>query len=134
MWPHWADSRPLWNQHNYHVTNINDDWSVPINEQNSWELHNTYRTQTPDRSPAPAYQMVFTYTEGLPNVTVLINTASISLTAAPPLYNWEYRQEWYQPTITTTFDSLLTDMQPGETRQVSAGTEVATGCPAASTR
>jgi uncharacterized membrane protein len=122
---HWADSRPLWNQHNYHVTNINDDWSVPINEQNSWELHNTYRTQTPDRSPAPAYQMVFTYTEGLPNVTVLINTASISLTAAPPLYNWEYRQEWYQPTITTTFDSLLTDMQPGETRQVSAGTEVA---------
>jgi hypothetical protein len=62
----WIDSRPLWNQHNYHVTNINDDWSVPISEPNSWELHNTYRTQTPDRSPAPAYQMVFTYTEGFP--------------------------------------------------------------------
>ena len=121
----WADSRPLWNQHNYHVTNINDDWSVPISEPNSWELHNTYRTQTPDRSPAPAYQMVFTYTEGLPNVTVLTNTASISLTANPPLYGWEYRQEWYQPVVTTTFDSLLTGMQPGETRQVSAGTEVA---------
>jgi len=121
----WADSRPLWNQHNYHVTNINDDWSVPISEQNSWELHNTYRTQTPDRSPAPAYQMVFTYTEGSPNVAVLTNTASISLTAVPPIYTWEYRQEWYQPVVTTTFDSLLTGMQPGETRQVSAGTEVA---------
>ncbi|MFO7541034.1 MAG: PKD domain-containing protein [Chloroflexota bacterium] len=120
----WADSRPLWNQHNYHVTNINDDWSIPLSEPNSWELHNTYRTQTPDRSPAPAYQMVFTYTEGFPNVTVLTNTASISLTAVPPIYSWEYRQEWYQPTITTTFDSLLTAMQPGETRQVSAGTEV----------
>lgn len=121
----WADSRPLWNQHNYHVTNINDDWSIPINEPNSWELHNTYRTQTPDRSPAPAYQMVFTYTEGSPNVTVLTNTTSISLTAVPPIYSWDYRQEWYQPLITTTFDSLLTGMQPGETRQVSAGTEVA---------
>jgi hypothetical protein len=32
----WVDSRPIWNQHNYHVTNINDDWSVPISEQNSW--------------------------------------------------------------------------------------------------
>ena len=121
----WADSRPIWNQNNYHVTNINDDWSVPINEPNSWELHNTYRTQTPDRSPAPAYQMVFTYTQGSPDVVVLTNTASISLTASPPIYGWEYRQEWYQPIITTTFDSLLTGMQPGETRQVSAGTEVA---------
>ncbi|MBX3060768.1 MAG: VCBS repeat-containing protein, partial [Anaerolineae bacterium] len=121
----WADSRPVWNQHNYHVTNINDDWSVPVSEPNSWELHNTYRTQTPDRSPAPAYQMVFTYTEGTPHVTVLTQTASIPLTANPPLYGWEYRQEWYEPLIATTFDSLLTEMQPGETRQVSAGTEVA---------
>ena len=121
----WTDSRPLWNQHNYHVTNINDDWSVPINEPNSWDLHNTYRTQTPDRSPAPAYQMVFTYTAGAPDVTVLTDTASISLTVDAPLYGWEYRQEWYQPLITTTFDSLLTGLQPGETRQVSAGTEVA---------
>lgn len=121
----WADSRPLWNQHNYHFTNINDDWSVPLNEPNSWQLHNTYRTQTPERSPAPAYQMVFTYTEGMPNVTVLTETASVPLTAVPPLYGWAYRQEWYQPVITTTFDSLLTGMQPGETRQVSAGTEVA---------
>ena len=51
----WADSRPLWNQHNYHITNINDDWSTPVAEQDSWEVYNTYRTQTPDRTPrAPA--------------------------------------------------------------------------------
>ena len=57
----WVDSRPLWNQHNYHITNINDDWSVPISEQNSWALHNTYRTQTPERTPSPSYQLTFTY-------------------------------------------------------------------------
>ena len=50
----WADSRPLWNQHNYHVTNINNDWSVPFIEEDSWALHNTYRTQTPDRDPGCA--------------------------------------------------------------------------------
>jgi len=50
----WADSRPVWNQHNYHINNINNDWSVPFVEQNSWQLHNTYRTQTPERDPACA--------------------------------------------------------------------------------
>jgi transglutaminase-like putative cysteine protease len=121
----WADSRPLWNQHNYHVTNINDDWSTPAAEQNSWELYNTYRTQTPNRTPAPSYQIAFTYTAGAPGVTVLTPTASISLTAAPPLYTWDYRQERIQPVVTTTFASRLTGLQPGETRQVAAGTVAA---------
>ncbi len=121
----WGDSRPMWNQHNYHVTNMNDDWSTPVNEPNSWQLHNTYRTQTPERTPAPAYQIAFTYTQGAPNVTVLTQTASITLTSSPPTYTWDYRQEWYQPLITTSFDSLLTGLGPGEARQVSAGVQVA---------
>ncbi len=120
----WGDSRPLWNQHNYHVTNINDDWSVPINEPNAWEIHNTYRTQTPDRNPTPVYQVSITYTAGINNVTVLTDTASMPLTATPPTYTWSYSQEWYNPVITTTFDSLLTDMQPGEVRMVSQGTQI----------
>jgi hypothetical protein len=54
---HWANSRPMWNQHNYHVTNINDDWSIPLVQPNSWQLHNTYRTQTPEQNPAPSYRI-----------------------------------------------------------------------------
>jgi len=50
----WVDSRPVWNQHNYHINNIGNDWSVPFTEQNSWAVHNTYRTQTPERDPACA--------------------------------------------------------------------------------
>lgn len=39
----WANTSNIWNQYSYHVTNINDDLSVPKNEPNSWEVHNTYR-------------------------------------------------------------------------------------------
>jgi uncharacterized membrane protein len=120
----WTMSRPIWNQHNYHITNINDDWSVPANEPNSWEVHNTYRTQTPKRTPAPSYQVRLTYTAGITGVLVLTDTASVTLTATPPDYAWSYRQDWYEPVLTTTFDSRLTDMRPGEARLVAQGTEV----------
>jgi len=39
----WVNTRNIWNQYNYHVTNINDDGTVPVVEQNSWQVHNTYR-------------------------------------------------------------------------------------------
>ncbi|NCS32928.1 MAG: tandem-95 repeat protein [Microcystis aeruginosa G11-01] len=39
----WVSTRQIWNQHSYHITNINDDGSIPIKEANSWQTHNTYR-------------------------------------------------------------------------------------------
>ncbi len=39
----WVPTRKLWNQHTYHVTNVNDDGSVPRQEEPSWLAHNTYR-------------------------------------------------------------------------------------------
>lgn len=39
----WASTRNIWNQYSYHVTNINDDLTVPKQELNSWDVHNTYR-------------------------------------------------------------------------------------------
>ena len=39
----WAPTRTIWNEHAYHVTNINDDGSVPQVEPNSWQHGNTYR-------------------------------------------------------------------------------------------
>lgn len=39
----WANTRNIWNQYSYHVTNTNDDLTIPTNEPNSWEVHNTYR-------------------------------------------------------------------------------------------
>lgn len=39
----WVPTRPVWNQHSYHITNINDDGSIPVVEPNSWEIYNNYR-------------------------------------------------------------------------------------------
>lgn len=41
----WGPARPLWNQHSYHITNIEDSLAVPASEPDSWEAHNTYRAQ-----------------------------------------------------------------------------------------
>jgi uncharacterized membrane protein len=122
---HWTNSRPMWNQHNYHVTNINDDWSAPLAAPNSWELHNTYRTQTPEQNPAPSYRVEITHTVGVSNVVVLTDTFSTIPSGVPPQYAWQHQLEWYAPVNTITFTSQLADMQPGETRQINQGTEVA---------
>jgi len=39
----WANSRPVWNQHAYHMTNINDDLSVPTVQTPNWTANNTFR-------------------------------------------------------------------------------------------
>ncbi len=39
----WSLTRSIWNQHSYHVTNINDDGSIPTDERPSWLEHNSYR-------------------------------------------------------------------------------------------
>jgi uncharacterized membrane protein len=121
----WVNSRPVWNQHNYHVTNINDDWSAPFDQPNSWELHNTYRTQTPEQNPAPSYRVELTHTVGVSGVTVLSDTFSTPPGGTPPFYTWQYQLEWYAPVNTISFASELANMQPGETRPINQGTEVA---------
>lgn len=39
----WVPTRPIWNQHSYHITNINDDGTIPHQELNAWEIYNNYR-------------------------------------------------------------------------------------------
>lgn len=39
----WMPSRGLWNQHSYHITNINDDLTVPLQEPPNWKSYNNYR-------------------------------------------------------------------------------------------
>jgi hypothetical protein len=121
----WGPARPLWNQLNYHITNINDDLSVPFSEVNSWEVHNTYRAQWPDSTALPIYDVTLTHTVGITGVTVLTDTFSVPPgTAADPLYGWDYTQTWADTVITRTFDSVLTDLRPGEARLVAQGTAV----------
>ncbi len=58
----WVSARQIWNQHTYHVTNVNDDGRIPAFEVNSWELHNTYRANVLlDRSPLDAPDLTASY-------------------------------------------------------------------------
>ncbi|MEM7392398.1 MAG: FG-GAP-like repeat-containing protein, partial [Verrucomicrobiota bacterium] len=45
----WVSERTIWNQHSYHITNVEGDGTIPSLEPNSWEAHNTYRLQRRDR-------------------------------------------------------------------------------------
>jgi RHS repeat-associated protein len=41
--PDWVSTRRIWNQHTYHITNVNDDGTIPPRETNSWTKYNSYR-------------------------------------------------------------------------------------------
>lgn len=40
----WIQARRIWNQHTYHVTNVREDATIPMQEPPSWAALNTYRT------------------------------------------------------------------------------------------
>ncbi len=40
----WVGTRPVWNQHTYHITNIRQDLRLPDAEQPNWRRSNTFRT------------------------------------------------------------------------------------------
>ncbi len=39
----WAPARPIWNQHAFFTTNVNDDGGVPQAQEPHWELRNDFR-------------------------------------------------------------------------------------------
>ena len=39
----WVATRKIWNQHTYHITNVNEDGMIPAVEENNWERFNNYR-------------------------------------------------------------------------------------------
>ena len=46
----WAPSRPVWNQHGYNITNVNDDLTIPssikYNPTRAWWVHDNFLTQS----------------------------------------------------------------------------------------
>lgn len=48
----WVNTRKIWNQHTYHITNVNDDGTIPRYEKNNWETYNNYRCNSllPDQA------------------------------------------------------------------------------------
>lgn len=44
----WVLTRQIWNQHTYHITNVNPDGSIPVVEENNWQVPglNNFRLNT----------------------------------------------------------------------------------------
>jgi hypothetical protein len=42
----WIRARRIHNQHSYHVTNVREDGTIPVQSKKSWELLNTFRTNS----------------------------------------------------------------------------------------
>ena len=62
----WVATRRIWNQHSYHITNVDELGRVPASEEASWTVHNTYRLNAlltvppqaaPDLLPADAVSL-----------------------------------------------------------------------------
>ena len=42
----WIPARRIWNQYSYHVTNVREDGTIPKTMKKSWQLLNTFRTNS----------------------------------------------------------------------------------------
>ena len=52
----WMPSRPLWNEHTYHITNIKDDGTIPASESPNWRRYNNYRQNVQGKIVIPVAQ------------------------------------------------------------------------------
>ena len=54
----WMPARGIWNQHAYHITNINDDGSLPRVQQNPTTFHQQQQLEIPDNSDITAGRLL----------------------------------------------------------------------------
>ena len=58
----WRRGHPIWNQHAFHITNINADGSVPASSERNWLRYNNFRSSylsTTDGLAAPDLTMAY---------------------------------------------------------------------------
>jgi hypothetical protein len=76
----WVRTRRIWNQHAYSITSIADDGNVPVNQENNWEVFNTFRANrqggVPLNSPDPAIARVVPSLQSCPPEVEIIATIS----------------------------------------------------------
>ncbi len=93
----WVPTRPIWNQHTYHITNVADDGSIPAVEANNWltpiadPLNNYRQNLLFGQSPLSAPDLTASHvkvTSTTPNVTIqarIGNGGSVLVAAGSPV-------------------------------------------------
>ncbi len=124
----WPDTRSIWNQYSYHITNVNDDGSIPSHEVNSWQVYNTYRGNPIINGCAtPADDLVASYVRkvvanGQTTITARIGNGGNTTIPAGVVVGFYDNNDTVNPhqpgtqlaTVTTT-----TALQPGDYEDVS---------------
>jgi len=120
----WRPGRKLWNQHAYHITNVNDDGSVPAMAPQNWKTYNNFRSgdlSVPDGLSAPDLKMITpeiceNTCADVDTVKVWIqlgNTGAVPLTAGVKLdlYDTSMGADKHLGELLPSWDGVL---QPGE--------------------
>ena len=80
----WPPMRSIWNQMRYHVTNINDDLSVPAIQQPHWLLPGLNRYMVNERLPEARIEDSDRFSYRASDGELVSNTASVEITILPP--------------------------------------------------
>ena len=116
----WGPGRSVWNHIDYHVTNVNDDLTIPTAKAPHWTAENTYRSQTAGSLAGGTASVVITHDLGGD-----FSFDPADITPAPSQVNGIV--EWDETLSSlTSFDvpGTVPPLQPGESVVVSDGTTV----------
>lgn len=120
----WRPTRKIWNQHTYHVTNVNEDGTIPADEEENWLADglNTFRSN--EFAPLDAGGVV-TVTHGVSNLVVdagSIDPAPSASSASE--ITWDLPAIFASVPPPLTFEGALGGAEPGTIVEVSSGTLV----------
>jgi hypothetical protein len=89
----WVSTRPIWNQHSYHITNVNIDGTVPTIEDSSWLFpvdapYNSYRRNVQGASQFCAPDLVLFDLQAdpimCPTLTLSVDVANLGCLGVGP--------------------------------------------------
>ena len=80
----WPPMRAIWNQNAYHVTNINDDGTVPQFERPHWLLPGLNQNLVNQRLPEERFSSTDSFTYRASDGVLQSNLATVSINILPP--------------------------------------------------
>ncbi|MGE5549758.1 MAG: OmpL47-type beta-barrel domain-containing protein [Bacteroidota bacterium] len=129
MWilgdPTWVPARSIWSGDNYHVTDITDDLKIPIQEQPSWVVHNTYRVQSSGSDHTTSYALTVDQDLAPDAIVVPDSPVPAPLSQTADKIVWYHRLADSGPASQAVGCTLqLTGLQPGRVYEVTGETRV----------